>query len=135
MKIEEFKGIANAIRINVYRWTLGDCTNNGISNRNNELLIIGEINSITKEFKTFDDNLGLPNKINFNNEEELKVDNLCLLIRRNLFGENADYIVGLKDYLSGVWTMMGGNFGYSCDSRYAEIINKLPLPIHDRIED
>lgn len=135
MEIKDFKGIANAIEINVYKWHLGDCTNNGISERNNTLLIVGQVDSITKEFKTFDKNLGLPHKVHFNNEEELNADNLCLLVKRELFGENADYIVGLKDYLSGKWTMMGGNFGYSCDSRYRQTINNLPLPIHDRIED
>lgn len=135
MKVNEFKGIANAISVNVYKWDWGDCTNNGISERNSELLIVGQVDYMTKEFETFADNLYLSHKINFNNEEELNADNLCLLVKRELFGENADYIVGLKDYLSGKWTMMGGNFGYSCDSRYRQTINNLPLPIHDRIED
>jgi hypothetical protein len=32
------------------------------------------------------------------------------------------------------WTMMGGNFGYSCDSRFTSEVSRYPLPIHDRIE-
>jgi hypothetical protein len=39
------------------------------------------------------------------------------------------------------WFMMGGNFGYSCDSRFGAAVEKLtgarlgcPVPIHDRHE-
>ena len=137
MKITEFKGIAPAMEIKVYRWTLGDCTNNGISSehRNNRLLIVGWVDDNTKEFYPLPKKLYLPYEVNFANEEELKADNLVLLVKRVLFGQNADYLVGLQDFITGKWCMMGGNFGYSCDSRYRQNINSLPLPIHDRIED
>lgn len=32
------------------------------------------------------------------------------------------------------WTMMGGNFGYTSDSRWSSMYGNYPLPIHDRIE-
>jgi hypothetical protein len=32
------------------------------------------------------------------------------------------------------WTMMGGNFLYTCDSRFRENVNPYPIRIHDRIE-
>ena len=34
----------------------------------------------------------------------------------------------------GHWTMFGGNFAYSCDSRFAELFGHSPIAIHDRIE-
>lgn len=135
--IKSFKGIAPAIAINVYRWSWDDCTNNGISSaeRNDTLYIVGMVDDETKEFTPLSEDLYLPDKIDFSDEKELEADNLCLLIKRTLFDENADYLVGLKDFMQGKWCMAGGNFGYSCDSRYSEIINRLPLPIFDRIEN
>lgn len=136
--IKNFKGIAPAIAINVYRWSWDDCTNNGISSpaRHNRLYIVGIIESETEEFTPLSDDLCLPDKIDFSNKKELlEADTLCLLVKRTLFNENADYLVGLKDFMQGKWCMAGGNFGYSCDSRYHKTINRLPLPIHDRIED
>jgi hypothetical protein len=33
------------------------------------------------------------------------------------------------------WTMMGGNFIYSSDSRFRRTYGDRPLPVHDRIEN
>lgn len=34
------------------------------------------------------------------------------------------------------WCMMGGNFIYSCDSRFEEVTGSCyPVPVHDRIEE
>ena len=132
MKITDFKGVAYALPINVYKWNLGDCSNGGITSRNNELLLLGVVNKDTKEFEELLDGFI---EIDFNNKEQLEQDNLCIVVKRELFGEQHDYIVGLKDFINDKWCMMGGCFGYSCDSRYRRHINSLPLPIHDRIED
>lgn len=32
------------------------------------------------------------------------------------------------------WLMMGGNFVYSCDSRFRQCINEYPIRLHDRFE-
>ena len=133
MKLSEFKGIANALPINIYKWNLGDCSNNGITSRNSELMLVGLVDANTKEFTPL--NNGFID-IDFNSEEQLAKDNLCLVVKRQLFGgKQHDYIVGLKDFIDGKWCMMGGCFGYSCDSRFRRGINSQPLPIHDRIED
>lgn len=132
MKLSDFKGVAYALPINVYKWNLGDCSNNGITSRNNELLLVGVIDNKTKDFEPLTNGFI---KIDFNNEQDMSQDDLCLVVKRQLFGgEQHDYIVGLKDFINGKWCMMGGCFGYSCDSRWSEI-NYLPLPIHDRLED
>lgn len=132
MKLSDFKGVAYALPINIYKWNLGDCSNNGITSRHNELNLVGIVDAKTKQFEPLVDGFI---EIDFNNEEELKSDNLCVVIKRELFGEQHDYIVGLKDFINGKWCMMGGCFGYSCDSRFSRDINSQPLPIHDRIED
>ncbi len=60
------------------------------------------------------------------------------------------HVVSLKDQASGRWTMMGGNFLHSSDSRFGELCRRLmeeggrytlpthmffgAIPIHDRIE-
>lgn len=62
---------------------------------------------------------------------------------------NTLHAVAVDDYDSGAWTMMGGNFLHSSDSRFAELCRKLleeggvqsrayfsygAVPIHDRKE-
>jgi hypothetical protein len=50
-------------------------------------------------------------------------------------------IKGVADITSGAWTMMGGNFAHTSDSRFGEAIEKIvgyrmygAVAIHDRIE-
>lgn len=54
------------------------------------------------------------------------------------------YAVLRDHYDEDRWTMMGGNFLYTCDSRFGELVRDLlndknafvgAVPIHDRIED
>jgi hypothetical protein len=32
------------------------------------------------------------------------------------------------------WVMFGGNFLWSCDSRFRQEVSEYPIPIHDRVE-
>ena len=38
------------------------------------------------------------------------------------------------DAPEGVGWMMGGSFIYSCDSRFRNLLNEYPIPLHDRQE-
>lgn len=93
--------------------SLGDCTNEGISKGAGSLLLVGE---------------GIPPI--FEAREGTRV---VKLVRRNL--SSGLYIhcepVAKKH---GAGYMMGGNFAYCCDSRFSELINNYPIPIHDRVE-
>ena len=41
----------------------------------------------------------------------------------------------LSERAKGNWTMSGGNYAYSCDSRYKEITGiSYPISLHDRVE-
>lgn len=132
MKLTEFKGIVKALPINIYKNSLTGCTNNGVSDRNKELLIIGAYNSETKNFIPFTDGFI---DINFNSEEDMNKDNLCVLVLRKLWNEPHNYIASLKDILNGKWLMFGGNFGWTSDSRFRKQFSEHPLAIHDRIEE
>ena len=53
------------------------------------------------------------------------------------------YAVSVDDHEKGLWTMMGGNFLHTSDSRFGETVRKLlddptafvgAVPIHDRKE-
>ena len=53
------------------------------------------------------------------------------------------YAVSVNDHEKGLWTMMGGNFLHTSDSRFGETVRKLlddptafvgAVPIHDRKE-
>ena len=58
-----------------------------------------------------------------------------ILVRRKLFGGNADYAEPLMKE-DGRWGMHGGNFIYTCDGRFREYTgSRLPLPVHDRFEN
>lgn len=133
MKLTEFKGTAKALPINIYKNGLTGCTNNGVSDRNDKLLIVGIYNSMTKEFIPFTEAEGFVD-IDFNSEEDMNKDNLCVIVLRELWNEAHNYIASVKDILSGRWLMFGGNFGWTSDSRFRRLY-ELPLPIHDRIED
>lgn len=54
---------------------------------------------------------------------------------------NAVHLVSVADLEAKNWTMMGGNFVHTCDSRLREAIEKLisvpfhgPVACHDRVE-
>ena len=96
----------------VYRSTLGDCTNGGISSARRELYILA------KEKGPFE-------------PEDIRE---CVYIEwRNVCGEQ--YIDCKPAYFKRHWYMAGGNFLYSSDSRFREITkSQYPISIHDRYE-
>lgn len=104
----ERKNIVKGLRCSVLTdKELGDCTNNGISKKYNSLTIVGE---------------NLPKVSEVENIDQLVyVDNYKGYLRvKPVIYINKHY-------------MAGGNFLYSCDSRFREI-SQYPLSIHDRIE-
>ena len=96
----------------VYKNSLGDCTNSGLTSKYDHLnLYYGQLNE---------------EEIN-----ELPEDSL-ILIERVLWGKPAHYAVPVEIYKSGRHSMAGGNFVYTSDSRFPE---KAPLSVHDRVEN
>jgi hypothetical protein len=105
----------------VYRWSLGDCTNYGITSKHDSLyLYSGDRDECMKDA-----------------EKEGIIDKALWLNKRILWGEKhyfAEPLV-LPD-IDGLG-MMGGNYVCSCDSRYGRMIEdpcSRPLPVHDRFE-
>lgn len=91
---------------------LGDCTNGGISSKHNRFLLVGE---------------GVPEI--FEESEDMPT---MKLVRRSLFGRVYLHIEPIERPANGcVGWMAGGNFAYSCDSRFP---NDYPISIHDRCE-
>jgi hypothetical protein len=86
--------------------SIGDCTNGGISSKYNTLTLVGD---------------GVPEIF-----EETE-DRPAIFLRQHM----GDYIAVPK---TEKWTMMGGNFLYSCDSRFRQLVSGSPIRIHDRIE-
>jgi hypothetical protein len=61
-------------------------------------------------------------------------DKQLILVRRQLFGNNADYVEPLTKP-EGKWNMFGGNYVVTSDSRYREFTgSNRPLPVFDRFE-
>ena len=91
---------------------LGDCTNHGISSAVNQMNVIGE--GIPQMYEPSEDAPGVK------------------IVKRILFGREYIHCEPL-DRPTGRGWMMGGNFIYSCDSRFRDV-NNYPIPIHDRQE-
>jgi len=109
----------NGLLVDVYVTKDGyDCTANGVSSQR-------------KQFVLVDDAIEAPFEVDDN-------DVYLVIVRRDFsFGTYLHVeprINGKEIRPNGsVGPMMGGNFVYSCDSRFNQI-SKYPLPIHDRFE-
>ena len=106
-------GKIRCINANVFRSKYGDCSNNGISNRFSEILIP------CKEGWIEVDSENLP-------------ENFCE-VGYTTYGEKK-YINLVPKSAGGKWTMFGGCFAWSSDSRFREYVSEQPVQIHDRIE-
>ena len=104
--------IESGLTAEVYRSSLGDCTNGGISAHQKSLYIL------TKEKGPFE-------------PQDIRE---CVYIEwREVAG--SQYIDCKPLYFRKRWYMMGGNFLYTSDSRFREVTkSKYPIPIHDRYE-
>lgn len=104
-----------ALRINVFKDGKGDCSNNGITNRFDHLLLLCDEGYI---------------EIDETNPPE----NLVQIVTRFLFGKEYKHIEPVALPKSGcVGWMSGGALAYSCDSRFSRM-SQYPLSVHDRQE-
>ena len=98
---------------------IGNCSNDGISNRFNDVLIPCEDGYIT---------------VDLDNPPE----NLCKVVKRYFPWLKSEY-VHIEPYAAvkegNVGYMSGGSVVYSCDSRYSEAVGvNYPVCLHDRQE-
>ena len=94
---------------------IGNCSNNGISARYDEVLLICEEGFIDID-------------------EENPPENAVKLVVRNLWGEEYKHLEPLRPVAKGcVGWMAGGSYASCSDSRFSRI-SKYPLPLHDRQE-
>ena len=105
-----------ALPISIYEdKKIGNCSNNGISSRYKEVLLICDDGFV---------------EIDENNPPE----NLVKLVVRNLFGGEYKHLEPYRRFDKGcVGWMMGGTYAGCSDSRFREI-SQYPLPLHDRQE-
>jgi hypothetical protein len=99
----------NSILTFTLRHSLGDCTNNGLTSREDSIVL----------------HYGTGVDIDMIPEDEL------VLIERTLWGKPANYAVPAGVYRSGKHSMAGGNFVYTSDSRFP---SDAPISVHDRVE-
>lgn len=103
-----------ALGINVLKYSdLRDCTNGGISSKYNTLLLICDEGYISIDENNIPDNTAIV--------EECRIGYKTYFHLRPY--KNPDP--------NKIGYMMGGNFGWCCDSRFPF---DYPLPIHDRQE-
>ena len=102
-----------AISVYVYKLSLGDCTNGGISARYKTILLEHP-------------------RGNYDIDEQNLPENFCVVVTRQLFGKEYKHIEPYAS-ASGVGWMYGGNIAGCSDSRFSEL-SQYPLCIHDRTE-
>lgn len=112
-----------AISIYIYKFPLGDATAGGASTKYEELYLFSE-DSKTEEIANYADMKGI------DYEQCFKVATI------HHYGEYKRAIPAFRLCQGMVGPMAGGNYGYTCDSRYREVTNglKYPISIHDRYE-
>ncbi len=111
--LRDFYDVQTGLPVEVFKSkALGDCTNNGISSRRNELYVM------TGEYYPF----------------EPKDIRECICIEEEeIFGKR--HVRAKPLYKPRRSYMMGGNFVYTSDSRFKDISGiQYPVPIHDRYE-
>lgn len=104
--------------VDVYTSGHGDCTNGGVTSNHKTVAILCESGPWTAE-----------------DAARAEVPMMCMVSRngyRSAVSCDVDGNVITPTDKAG--PMMGGNFIYSSDSRFRQLINEYPLPVHDRFE-
>lgn len=111
----------HALNVNVlyttYGGTISDCTNGGVTSKNERVLV-------------------LPEGVEATPEQLMGKLPILKIVRRNIGGKpylHAEPVNRPGKGSIGSW-MAGGNFIYSCDSRFREWICEYPVSVHDRTE-
>ncbi len=105
----------------ILRSTLGDCTNNGVTSRQKDIYLFS--GGTTEEIQAYADDHHIAYELCFQIE----------VIRK---GQSNEYRRAVPAFTRGKWWMSGGNYAYSCDSRYREVTGiPYPISVHDRTED
>lgn len=115
------------LHVSVYRWSLGDCTNGGISSKAKDLCLV---------------NVSGPSEPDCNAPA-------AMLVRGNGPWRTAKIVPAERDGAGG-WRearpdgagwMMGGNYAATSDSRFGEAVRAITgdhfygaIPVHDRQE-
>lgn len=106
------------LSVMIYKGMSEDCTNDGVTadTKGKIYLVPCEVGAISQE----DVNRSPERYVVFN------------IVKRKL--GDKEY-TNLKPAVIEGHSMFGGNFAWSCDSRFRNHVSELPLPVHDRVED
>lgn len=111
---------ANFISVSVFSNPLGDCTLGGTTSNNRSLYLF-------RPYITDDQILYICEKEGIDKDK-------CLRVVRHSISYNYAEVVFKRQAKEGTY-MAGGNFVYSCDSRYKDVSGiSYPISVHDRFE-
>ncbi|ARQ95519.1 hypothetical protein I5G81_gp80 [Mycobacterium phage Shandong1] len=136
----DVNNLPEGLRVNVFRSSLGDCTNGGVTAAADHVTVVGYVKPGTVgEPNHKREVLPLPRQSQvFPAREDAPA---VVMIESNLRGA-LPHLVPLDAFLAGKWTMHGGNHAGGSDSRFGSLIEDVfggprcvsLLPVHDRIE-
>ena len=107
----------------VYRDSIGDCTNHGVTSRHNQMTFFWEC---TQE-----------QALEYCKEHSIDPDSALILVRRELWGEDHSYAAPLIRPANKLGPMFGGNFIYTSDDNFYKmcgLTTASPIAVHDRFE-
>lgn len=110
------------LSVEVYRHNYGenyDPTNGGISSKRNSLMLFFDCTREECE--------------KYCEDKRYKKHEVLILVRRDFYDGEYLYAEPLVRPEGFVGPMFGGNFVWSCDSRFSEVCH-YPIPVHDRFE-
>lgn len=122
-EIRELHEYTDFINGYVYKFPLGECTNNGASSKFDRLYVVSEEVTLPEVIKLCSNN---------------PVYHLAQFFKVDYdFYDRTGYVRLDPINKGGKWNMAGGNYLYSSDSRFKDFVcgNKYPVPIHDRFEN
>ena len=104
--------MAKGMLVFVLRSAIGDCTNGGVTSKQDKFILVGP---------------GIPEIF------EAAEGEVYLTFEKMEIG-NKTYYHAKPSNANGKWIMAGGNFVYTSDSRMDIINGGHPISVHDRIE-
>lgn len=112
------------LTVSVFHNPLGDCTNNGISSQDTDLLLVNVSGPTDNHHMGYKKAMLVKGNVRG-----------CVKVVPAVWAEIGEWIPDPR------WCMMGGNYAATSDSRFHEAVRKIigaesygAVPIHDRIE-
>ncbi len=114
----------------IYKHKGHDCSNGGLSSKYDDVIL-------------FNENKNFEDIVAFCSMNSINIEKACIVVSRIIGTEVYKHIVPILENNDKKWTMFGGSYISTSDSRFRSIINtnktflkhNIPVSLHDRVEN